>query len=295
MVMERLDFGILPASYDDGFTPGAGGDRPGFFGDPRTRQALTMCLDRQKVVDTVLYGLSTVPDTYIPSEHPLYNPAVQTYPFDVAAAGDLLDEVGWVDSDSDPATPREALDVQGVPNGTAFIVDYTTTVATQRRQVSEILAQSLAECGVRVNLQYIQPEEFYAAGPDGPLFGRRFDLAEFAMSTTGSQPPCNWWMTDEVPAADNQWIGANVSGYSGEEYDVACRQALTSLPDTPEYTDGNNQAQLLFSQDLPVAPLYWRIIVAAARNDMCNFALDPTASSDLWNIEQFDYGDNCPP
>lgn len=294
MVMERLDFGIVPASYDDGLTPGAGGDRPDFFGDPRTRQAIAMCLDRQKVVDTVLHGLSTVPDTYIPAEHPLYNPSVPTYAYDPAAAGALLDEIGWVDDDSDPATPRTSLDVEGVPNDTPFTVNYITTSATQRRQVSEILTASLGACGVQTNAQYMQPEDFYASGPDGPLFGRQFDLAEFAMSNSGSQPPCNWWTTAEIPTEDNQWVGADVSGYSSQPYDDACLAALTTLPDTQEFTDGNNNAELLFSQDLPSVPLYWRILVAAARKDMCNFALDPTATSDLWNVEQFDYGETCP-
>jgi peptide/nickel transport system substrate-binding protein len=295
MVMERLDFGILPASYDDGYTPGADGDRPDFFGDPLTRQAIAQCLDRQAVVDAVLFGLSAVPDTYIPAEHPLYNPSVVTYTFDPAGAGDLLDQVGWVDDDDDPSTPRVSLNVAGVPDGTPLVVAYTTTVATQRRQVSEILAQSLGECGIQLNLQYMEPEDFYASGPDGPLFGRQFDLAEFAMSTTGSQPPCDWWTTGEIPTTENLWIGANVSGYSSEPYDAACRAALTSLADTPEFTEGNNEAEFLFSQDLPVVPLYWRIIVAAARSDMCNYSLDPTASSDLWNVEGFDYGDACAP
>jgi len=127
-----------------------------------------------------------------------------------------------------------------------------------------------------------------------PLFGRQFDLAEFAMSNSGSQPPCNWWTTAEIPTEDNQWVGADVSGYSSQPYDDACLAALTTLPDTQEFTDGNNNAELLFSQDLPSVPLYWRILVAAARKDMCNFALDPTATSDLWNVEQFDYGETCP-
>jgi peptide/nickel transport system substrate-binding protein len=295
MVMERLDFGIVPASYDDGYTPGEGGDRPDFFADARTRQAIAMCLDRQAVADTVLHGLSSVPDTFIPADHPLYNASVQTYAYDQAGAGALLDQVGWVDSDNDPTTPRQSLNVTGVPNETPFVITYLTTTATQRRQVSEMLGSSLAGCGIQVNTEYMEPELFYAAGPDGPLFGRQFDLGEFAMSTTGSQPPCNWWTSEEIPAVDNAWIGANVSGYSSEAYDTACRQALTTLPDAPEFSQANNDAQLLFSQDLPVVPLYWRLIVAAARQDMCNFVLNPTASSDLWNIEQFNYGESCAP
>ena len=83
MIMEWLGFGIVPASYDDGsITPDK--DRPDIFGDVRTRQAIALCLDRKKVVDTVLFGLSDVPDSYLPAEHPLHNSNVQTYDFDPA-------------------------------------------------------------------------------------------------------------------------------------------------------------------------------------------------------------------
>ena len=42
--------------------------------DIRLRQAVAMCMDRQAVVDTVFYGQSITIDTYIPPEHPLFNP-----------------------------------------------------------------------------------------------------------------------------------------------------------------------------------------------------------------------------
>ena len=51
------------------------------------------------------------------------------------------------------------------------------------------------------------------------------------------------------------------------------------------------QAQTIFSGDLPVVPLYWRLEVAAARTDVCHFSLDPTASSALWNIDQHRFRD----
>ncbi|HEX2980494.1 MAG TPA: ABC transporter substrate-binding protein, partial [Anaerolineaceae bacterium] len=47
---EHLDFGIKPASYDDGLNM-LGGDRPDLFGDVRTRQAFALCADRQAVVE----------------------------------------------------------------------------------------------------------------------------------------------------------------------------------------------------------------------------------------------------
>jgi peptide/nickel transport system substrate-binding protein len=294
-VMERLEFGIKPASYDDGYATGAGGDRPDLLRDPRTRQAMAYCLDRQKVVDNILYGLTSVPDTYIPAEHPLFNENVPSYSFDPQRGSQLLDQAGWLDEDNNPATPRLSRNVPGVPPGTPLILNYWTTSATQRRQATEILSQSLAACGISVVTQYYDPQDFYAAGPEGPLFGRKFDLAQFAMGTTGFEPPCGWFTTPEIPNAANKWVGTNVSGYSSAEYDAACAEASASLPDAPEYKTAQDRAQFLFSSDLPSVPLYWRLKVAAARPDMCDFTLDPTAASDLWNVESLDYGSGCNP
>ncbi len=293
-VMERLDFGIRPASYDDGYSLDAG-DRLDFLGDKRVRQAIAMCLDRKRVVDAVLYGLTMVPNSFIPSSHPLYNPDVKTYPFDVAAAAQLLEQAGWRDQDNDPGTPRQAWGVTGIPAGTPLVLNYWTTGAAQRRQVSEILAGSLAQCGIQVNVRYYDPTELYAQGPDGPLFGRKFDLAEFAMGSTGVEPPCEWFTSAEVPSATNHWIGANVSGYASAAYDAACLAAKGALPGEAAYATGYADAQAIFAEDLPVVPLYWRLKVAASRLDFCNFSLDPTAASDLWNIEAFDYGEVCAP
>ncbi len=283
-VWEHVDFGINPVETYD---------RPDFFEDVRVRQAIAMCLDRQKVVDTVLYGLTSVPNSYIPSSHPLYNPDVKAYPFDVAAASQLLEQAGWRDQDNDPGTPRQAWGVADIPAETPLVLNYWTTGAAQRRQVSQILAESLAQCGIKVNVQYYDFNEFYAQGPDGPLYGRKFDLAEFAMGSTGVEPPCEWFTSAEAPSAANHWVGANFSGYTNAAYDSACLSARGALAGEAAYAAGYRDTQAIFAEDLPIVPLYWRLKVAAARAGMCNFSLDPTASSDLWNIEAFDYGSAC--
>jgi peptide/nickel transport system substrate-binding protein len=160
-------------------------------------------------------------------------------------------------------------------------------------QVSTIVADSLAQCGVKVNVKYLEQTELYAPGPDGNLFGRNFDLAEFAMGSTSMEPSCEWFSTSEIPNAKNYWVGTNVSGYSNPAFDAACQAARQSLNDEPAYAEAYRQAQSIFTQDLPVLPLYWRVKIAAARPEVCNFSLDPTASSTLWNIEMFDSGSSC--
>lgn len=292
-VMEQLAIGIFPASYDEFYNPDY--DRLNFFGDVRTRQAIALCLDRQQVVDSVLGGLTTIPSTYLPMENPAYNEGVTIYSHDVASAAALLDQAGWHDTDGDPSTPRVAQGVTGVPNNTPFEINYLTTGAVQRQQTAEILSASLAQCGIKVNVQYLDQADFYAAGPDGPLFGRQFDLAAFAMGSTGFESSCEWFTSSEVPNDTNGWIGTNVSGYSNPAFDAACQASQQSFPDDESYAESYVLAQSIFADELPVIPLYWRVKVAAARTDLCYFELDPTTSGTFWNIERFDSGASCQP
>ncbi len=291
-VMEWLGFGITPASYDDGFDVEK--DRPDLFGDKRTRQAIAMCLDRQKVVDTVLFGLSEVPDSYVPPDDPLHNANVEKYEFNPASGNQLLEKVGWLDQDNDPSTPREAFQVTGVPVGTPLVLNYYTTTATQRHQVAEILTRSLAECGIGLNVIYSIASDFYLAGPTGPLFGRHFDLAEYSIGTDSLEPQCGWFTSSQIPNEANRWAGTNVAGYKSIDFDAACHKSLQTLSTDPEYAF-HQEAQAIFAADIPAIPLYLRLRVAATRPDFCGFTLDPSSSSALADIEAFDYGTPCGP
>ena len=290
-IIEWLGIGITPASYDNGFNVKE--DRPDFFGDKRTRQAIALCLDRQKVVDTVLFGLSQVPDTYLPSDHPLHNANVQTYEYNPASGNKILNDVGWIDKDNDPSTPRVAQSVTNVPVDTPLVLNYYTSSATQRHQVAEILTQSLAECGIGVNVIYSSASDLYAPGPTGPLFGRQFDLAEYAIGVNSLEPQCSWFTSSQIPGESNHWVGTNVSGYKSSNFDAACQKALQTVSTDPEYAS-HQEAQAIFAADIPSIPLYLRLKVAATRPDFCGFSLDPSSSSALADIETFDYGASCP-
>jgi peptide/nickel transport system substrate-binding protein len=303
-VWEHIDFGIQPIEYDDGYQQGT--DRPDFFSDVRMRQAFIQCMDRQAVVDTVLFGQSQVIDVYIPPQHPLFNENATSWPYDPEAGSALLEEVGWVDDDSDPTTPRVAQGVANVADGTLLEMAYETTTSTQRQAVTSLIQQSLAGCGIQANINLMPASEWFADGPEGPLFGRRFDLGEFAW-LTGVQPPCDLYLSTQTPGEAGQtfvsvqtgedvlmqsgWGGQNDPGYVSQEYDDACNLALQSLPGQPGYEEGHLEAQRIFSEELPVAPLYLRLKLSATRPDMCNFFQDPTNNSEMFNVEEFDYGD----
>ena len=80
---------------------------------------------------------------------------------------------------------------------------------------------------------------------------------------------------------------------SQEEYDRLCDAALSTLPGQPGYVENHQAMQSYFASQLPVVPLYQQVNLALSRADMCGFSLDAAAISELWNIENFDYGPGC--
>ncbi len=289
---EHLDFGIRPASYEDGIQPEAG-DRPDLFGDARTRQALAYCIDREGIANELLYRRSAVPTTFLPAGHPLVAPGLPTYAYDPSAGMKLLDEVGWKDTDGDPKTPRLASGVPNVPDGTPLTFNYLTTEAALRKQVAERMAQSLRGCGVQANLSFQSPGDLFGPGPDGKVFGRQFDAVQFSWEAS-ARPNCLLYTSGQIPSAENRWVGANVSGYSNPEYDRACAEDMQTRVSDPQGAAAAQQVQQIFANDLPVIPLYSYLKIAISRPDLCGLAMDVTTRSIFWNLETLNYGSDCP-
>ncbi len=318
---EFLYFGIHPAAYDDGWQRG---ERPEVLSDPQVRRAMAMCVDRQGLIQELYHGLAETSATYLPPEHPLYNAEVEEIPYDPQQAQALLEEAGWVDQDGDPATPRiyqGPTEPYYIPQGTPLRLTYLTSTAPFRQRAAQRIAEDLRACGVEVQVEALPPEQLYQPGPEGPLFGRKFDLAQTAFAT-GGEPPCRLWTSDLVPGDPNLtrgevawlkdaleeddpsleepaflfgWGGTNIAGYFDPAFDRACVAANSSLEDQEIYAKNHRKAQALFAEDLPALPLYFHLKVAAARPDMCGFLVNPTTDSVLWHVEFFDYGPNCRP
>ncbi len=285
-VYEHIDFGINSfGDYGDGI------GRPDWFEDVRVRQAMTMCTDRQSMVDNILFGRSEVIHSYIPSVHPLYPEGLTEWPYDVDAANALLDEVGWTDGDGDGI--REHSD------GTPFAITLGTTTGNEmRQQLTQIFKENMLECGIDVELYYLPASEWFADGPDGPLFGRRFDLGEFAW-LTGVEPSCGLYRSDQITGPSGEinpvtgteyggWGAASNTGWFNADFDEQCLRATGNLPGTVDYEEGHKEAQRIFSQEVPVIPLFLRLKVAAARTDVMNFGVDPTQNSELYNMYEID-------
>ncbi len=268
-----------------GITPNRDYDRPDFFEDVRVRQGIALCIDRQALAEQVVGTSGRVLDSYVPPDHPLYaGEGLATWTHDPAAGQALLAGAGWYDEDGDGV--REAHGIPGVVDGTPFHIAYQTTDDPLRMQTAQSVQTYLAECGVQISVEIAARDAFFAPGPEGPLFGRRFDLAQFSWRAT-SDPLCDLFLSSQMPDTD-RWDRPNVVGFLDDEYDTACLSALEALPGSGEYTAGQAEAQRIFSERLPALPLFQRPKVTFARTSVIGLAPNPTQVSELWNIEQLD-------
>lgn len=273
---ELLAFGISPSlDYD----------RPDFFEDVRVRQAIAQCIDRQALAQQVIGPSGQALHSYLPPEHPLYaGDVLSTWAYTPTVGHTLLAAAGWYDEDGDSV--RESHGIPGLSDGTPFRVTYHTTGDPLRVQTAQFIKADLAACGIQVSVETVSPETLFAPGPEGVLFGRRFDLAQFSWRATPA-PLCDLFLSAQIPDT-GRWEGPNVVGFLDDRYDTACLAALEAPPDSDEYVAGHVEAQRIFSERLPVLPLFQRERVTLARTSVIGLAPDATQPSELWNVEQLD-------
>jgi peptide/nickel transport system substrate-binding protein len=287
---EHLDFGIQPVSP-------AENPLAQLFQPKEMRQAVALCLDRQRIANDHLgEDAAQVSDSFVPSDHPLHNPGLVQYPYDPAAGAALLDSLGWKDDDGDPVTPRLSQGVAGVVNGVPLSIQLLSLDGPDNLQMAETVQESLAGCGIAVQIQTLPAQDLLAPGPEGPVFGRHFQMTIFSWAAS-AQPACFLFTTGQIPGPYPEfslgWGGANASGYSNFEYDRQCGIAGNSLQEQSWHAGANLQSQAIFAEELPVIPLFQHRQAALAQPDLCGLAPDASARSMLWNLENLEKSASC--
>lgn len=123
-----------------------------WFSDKRVRQAMSYAVDKNEIVDVVLFGLGT-PATgpYVPNTWP-YNPNVRKYEYSPEKAKELLKEAGWQDTDGDGI-----LDKDGKPFRFTILTNAGNNL---RKNTATIIQSRLEKIGVRVEIRTVEWSTF---------------------------------------------------------------------------------------------------------------------------------------
>lgn len=191
----------------DGFCP---------FKDVRVRKAITLGINRQAIVDTLLEGKTTVPATQWPNSA-WENSSLTPDAYDPDAAAALLDEAGYtLGSDG-----IRAGDCNGENVKLSF--NFETTTSQIRIDIATIVQSDLAKIGVEFKPIHTPAGTFFASYADGGVMPTgNYNMAGY---TTGFYP-------DPMTGVLDSYACANVpsaASPSGANNYLICDPALDEL------------------------------------------------------------------
>jgi len=198
------------------------------------RRALTMALDRQYMIDAVLYGFGTPADGPVPPEHPWYEP-VAPVPFDTIAANRLLNDAGWqVGPDGIRRHDGRRLEFQ------------LLTVGSGTNALEQLIQAQLRRIGVAVTIRQLELTSFLATAQGS---ARDFDAlvtgipGDLALNYVGA-------MFDGRSSGPLAY-----AGYRSQEFDAQLDR-IEQAPSADALRAGWARAQQVLGRDIPTTWLY---------------------------------------
>jgi peptide/nickel transport system substrate-binding protein len=253
-------------------------DRP-LFQDQRVRLALTYALDRELIVQRLLWGHGQVLNSPIVPHSWAYDTRLPTYPYDPDKARQLLAEAGW--------TPGPDGILQ--KDGQRFAFTLTTNTGNKVREAVAIIAQDQwAKVGIEVQPQLLQFSTF------NERFQQTHDFdAVVAGATLGVAPDqTSTWSSQAYPT------GESYVHYRNPRVDALLEQART-LPSCDQAARKAlyDQFQEQLVADQPYTFLYaWQTGLAVNKR-LQNVMPSPWAGSSpyvAWSIKDWGLADQPP-
>jgi peptide/nickel transport system substrate-binding protein len=186
--------------------------KPTFFADKRVRQAMTMLLDRQQMVQDIMYGYATIASGPFAPTSKQYDPGVKPLPYDVAKAKQLLTEAGFIlDANEGVLKNRD-----GAPF--KFKLTYPSGSSNYDRMVL-LMKDSYAKVGI-----ILEPNPLEWGSFTGMLEKRSFDAVTLAWGAALDEDP--YQIFDSKQTITN---GDDFVMYKSPEADVLIETARRTI------------------------------------------------------------------
>ena len=165
------------------------------FADKTVRQALSYAIDRQGIINAVLFGQGLPMAGVFKPGTWAYNAQLQPYPYNPAKARELLAQAGWADTDGDGW-----VDKHGKP--------FTFTVVTNqgndaRQKTAEIMQQFFREVGVDMRIRVQEWSTFVSQ----TIRQRDFEAVLLGWGLGAEPDPYDIWHSSKTKPEEFNMIG----------------------------------------------------------------------------------------
>ncbi|NLJ28868.1 peptide-binding protein [Desulforhabdus amnigena] len=174
--------------------------RKPLFADRKVRQAMTLLVNRETILKRILFGLGTVVTGTFYVNSPEYDQNIKPYPYDPAAAVELLKSAGWQDHDGDGILDRD-----GIPFSFEFLISAGSKFG---EQLATILQENLKQVGIKMEIRKLEWAVFIQK-----IQQHDFDACTMAWSLGWVSDPFQLWHSSQAAQ------GSNFVGFQNEEAD----------------------------------------------------------------------------
>lgn len=214
--------------------------------DPRLRHAISLAVDSQALVDTILlgHGRAGLP-TFIHPDSPWALPGAKPE-HDPAAAAALLDQAGY---------PQGPDGIRVAPNG--MPLQFSVLVSSfepQDIRAAQLIGQQLAPLGVRLQPEALDPATLRARrnAPEGQVPG--YDAYISVIEAHAHVDPDALYYFFHSPGLKG--FGASITGWTNRQFDALAEQATTAQAEDRKRLAG--EMQKLIAVENPVIVLWYR-------------------------------------
>jgi peptide/nickel transport system substrate-binding protein len=229
------------------------------FDNAAVRRALAHAVDRQEIVDALLYGEGAIATSTIPPWHPLY-PELEPVTHNVEQAAQMLTQAGWQDRNGDGI--RE--NAQGQPLRFTIL----SSDDALRRSVIEVLQSQLRRVGADAQIRVMEFQTMLQShrSRDFDAVFTNWVLDNFQVAAA----PTALFHSRE---ADTE-MSANRSTVRIPALDAAIERG-TRATSTDEQRAAWREMTEVLQREQPVTFMFWLNELAASRSSMSGVDMDP--------------------
>lgn len=240
-------------------------DHP-LFKDPEVRRALTLAIDRQTIVDTLLGDLGRVADSPVLTTVWAHDDSIHPWPYDPAEARRILEAKGWKDTNGDGI-----LDKGGKP----FAFELISNAGNQLRADATVMIQEqLKKAGIRATPRLVEFNTLVDQTTEG----------SFEAAIMGFTPDTSLDLTGNYHSQSIGRDGSNVMRYRNPEVDRLIVEAAAQ-PDLAGMKSYLAQIQQIMHREQPVTFLWESKRLTAINKRVKN--AKPTPNYALFNLKEW--------
>jgi len=187
------------------------------FSDKKVRWALSYAIDRQTMIDKIVYGMGTKVQSPVFIESKYYNNDLPVIEYSPEKAKELLTEAGWKDTDGDGIIDKV---IDG--KKTDFKFTFINNNNPKRKKVMLVIIESLRQLGIQADLQEYEWSVFLEKTKK-----HEYDACYSAwqLSVTPEDPYQIWHSTQ------SEGEGSNFISYNNPESDKLIEQNRMEFDD----------------------------------------------------------------